>query len=86
MQKSAISTHSKTKDNPGSSKTTRSGAVDEFDYMTDWKRVFHQIWIQIKWLNSFGQINEVALLKILKKFKKNFFTFAERSVDSGEQI
>lgn len=79
-------THEKHKDAPGSSKTKRSEAVDEFDYMTDWKRVFHQIWIHIKWLNSFGQINEVALLKILKKFKKNFFTFAERSVGVEEQI
>ena len=76
-----METHNKPK---GTAGTKRSAAIDEFDYMTDWKRVFHQIWIHIKWLNSFGQINEVALLKILKKFKKNFFTFAERSVGVEE--
>jgi hypothetical protein len=54
--------------------------------MTDWKRVFQNIWTHIKWLNSYGNINEVALLKILKKFKKNFFTFAQRNVDIDHQI
>ena len=29
--------------------------------------------MQIRWLNSFGNINDLALRKILKKFVKNFF-------------
>ena len=29
--------------------------------------------MQIRWLNSFAHINELALRKILKKFVKNFF-------------
>lgn len=60
--------------------------MDEFDHMTDWKRVFQHIWTHIKWLNSFGHINEVAMLKIMKKFKKNFFSFAQRDVDVDYQI
>ena len=29
--------------------------------------------MQIRWLNSFAHINELACRKILKKFTKNFF-------------
>lgn len=46
---------------------------DEFDQMVNWKRVFENIWQQIRWLISYGQINELALRKIMKKFVKNFF-------------
>ena len=35
--------------------------------------MFEQIWVQIRWLNSYGHINELALRKIKKKFIKNFF-------------
>ena len=41
--------------------------------MINWKRVFEHIWMQIRWLNSFAHINELACRKILKKFTKNFF-------------
>ena len=33
-----------------------SQAKDEFEHMVNWKRVFEQIWQQIRWLISYGQI------------------------------
>ena len=54
---------------------------DEFDQMVNWKRVFEQIWHQIRWLTSYGQINELALRKILKKFVKNFFSVKDNTID-----
>ena len=41
--------------------------------------MFEQIWMQIRWLNSYGHINELALRKIMKKFIKNFFHYKVRS-------
>ena len=54
--------------------------MDEFQHMTNWKRVFEHIWMQIRWLNSYAHINEVALRKILKKFIKNFFEIKDDTV------
>ena len=54
---------------------------DEFDQMVNWKRVFEQIWHQIRWLISYGQINELALRKIMKKFVKNFFLIKDNTID-----
>lgn len=50
--------------------------------MVNWKRVFEQIWQQIRWLISFGQINELAFKKILKKFVKNFFAIKDNTIKS----
>lgn len=33
---------------------------DELDYAISWKRAFTQIYVKIKWLNSFGQTNQIA--------------------------
>lgn len=49
--------------------------------MVNWKRVFEQIWQQIRWLISYGQINELALRKIMKKFAKNFFMIKDNTVN-----
>lgn len=46
---------------------------DEFEYMTNWSRLFEDLWSKIKWLRTFSSINQVAMLKILKKFMKNHF-------------
>ena len=55
--------------------------------MINWKRVFENIWIQIRWLISFGQINELALRKILKKFQKNFLMVPDNTLDKKmEQV
>ena len=56
--------------------------------MVNWKRVFEQIWQQIRWLISYGQINELALRKILKKFVKNFFVLKDNTINKklGSEI
>jgi len=54
---------------------------DEFEQMVNWKRVFEQIWQQIRWLISYGQINELALRKIMKKFAKNFFALRNNTIN-----
>ena len=53
---------------------------DEFEHMTDWKRVFEKIWQETRWLISYGEINETALRKILKKFVKNFFEIKDNTI------
>ena len=53
---------------------------DEFEQMVNWKRVFEQIWQQIRWLISYGQINELALRKIMKKFVKNYFLIKDNTI------
>jgi len=55
---------------------------DEFEQMVNWKRVFEQIWQQIRWLISYGQINELALRKIMKKFAKNFFMIKDNTLNA----
>ena len=56
-------------------------SVDEFEHMVNWNRVFEQIWMQIRWLNSYGHINELALRKIMKKFAKNFFAIKDNTIN-----
>lgn len=57
-----------------------SRVKDEFDHMINWQRVFESIWMQIRWLKSYDQINELALRKILKKFMKNFFLIKDNTI------
>lgn len=55
--------------------------------MINWQRVFESIWMQIRWLKSYNQINELALKKILKKFIKNFFKIKDNTIKKKlEQI
>ena len=64
-------------------KMTRTNQIkDEFEQMVNWKRVFEQIWQQIRWLISYGQINELALRKIMKKFVKNFFAIKDNTINA----
>jgi signal transduction protein with GAF and PtsI domain len=53
---------------------------DEFEHMVNWKRVFENLWHQIRWLSSYGSINELALRKIMKKFVKNFFEIKDNTL------
>lgn len=64
------------------SNNKKGQAKDEFDHMINWKRVFEQIWQQIRWLISFAQINELALKKIMKKFIKNHFAIKENTINA----
>jgi len=63
----------------------KSRTKDEFEHMVNWKRVFEQIWGQIRWLISYGQINELALKKILKKFVKNYFAIKDNTIQKKLQ-
>lgn len=62
-----------------------SRTKDEFEHMVNWKRVFEHIWIQIRWLISYGQINELALKKILKKYLKNYFAIKDNTIKARIQ-
>jgi len=59
----------------------RPEAKDEFERMTDWGRSFTQVWTEIKWLKTFGQVNKEACRKIVKKFMKNYFQLKDNSLD-----
>ena len=41
----------------------KSKAKDEFDHATDWKRVFKQLYLRLKWLNAYSRINYIAIQK-----------------------
>lgn len=34
---------------------------DEFDFATDWKRIYVHIYNRLRWLNAYAQINHVAM-------------------------
>lgn len=36
---------------------------DELEYATNWRRAFHRIFMHLKWLNSYANINYIAILK-----------------------
>jgi hypothetical protein len=46
---------------------------DGFEYAMNWKRAFIDLYRNLEWLNSFAELNELAMLKISKKFIKNYF-------------
>ena len=50
-----------------------NSAKDEFEYATNWMRVFVTLYQNLKWLNAYAEINELAMQKIVKKFKKEMF-------------
>ena len=52
-------------------------ARDEFEHMTNWSRIFESLYTRIKWLKTYNSINQMATLKILKKFMKNYFSIKE---------
>lgn len=64
----------------------KSRTKDDFEHMVNWKRVFEQIWVQIRYLISYGQINELALKKILKKYVKNYFAIKDNTIKNKLQL
>ena len=44
--------------------------IDELDFAANWDRALIKIHTDIKWLNTFAVINEVAAFKILKRLPK----------------
>lgn len=58
-------------------------AKDELEFATNWKRSFLDLYKQLKWLNAYAQLNEVACAKILKKFMKNTFEIKDNIIDKN---
>lgn len=56
--------------------THHKGSKDEFDHMTNWSRIFEDLYEKIKWLNDFSKINHIAIFKIIQKFERTFFKFS----------
>lgn len=56
-------------------------AKDELEFATNWRRVFSNIYQDLKWLNAYALINHIALQKILKKFMKENFEQKDNVVD-----
>lgn len=56
-------------------------AKDEFEYMTNWSRIFEQLYSKIKWLKSYGKINHFALTRLLQKFMKTHFKIEKNTLN-----
>lgn len=58
-----------------------SKVKDELEYATNWRRAFNKIFTHLKWLNAYAKINYIGLLKIQKKFMKNYFFLKDNVID-----
>ena len=58
-------------------------AKDELDFATNWSRAFQKVYREIKWLNAYTIINEIAAQKIIKKFTKEFFVTKDNIIDKN---
>jgi hypothetical protein len=58
-----------------------SQVKDELEYATNWRRAFTNLYTHLKWLNAYAKINNIALLKIQKKFMKTFFQLKDNVLD-----
>ena len=56
---------------------------DEFEFATNWRRVFMNIYQHLKWLNAFAEINYIAMQTIIKKFIKEHFEINDNMIDKG---
>ena len=56
-------------------------AKDELEFATNWRRVFYEIYQNVKWLNAYAMINHVAMQKILKKFVKEHFEHKDNIIE-----
>jgi hypothetical protein len=59
----------------------QANSSDEFQHMTNWARIFEDIYMKIKWLKTYSCINHVAAFKIIKKFSKNYFKLKDNTLD-----
>ena len=56
---------------------------DELSIATNWKRAFEKVYTEIKWLNAYAIINQIAAQKILKKFLKECFELDDNIIDKN---
>ena len=61
-------------------------AQDQIGFATNWTRAFKKIYQQIKWLNAYAIINEIAAHKILKKFMKEHFKVKDNILDKNVRV
>jgi len=59
------------------------GDQDELSIATNWKHAFEKVYTQIKWLNAFAIINNIAAQKIIKKWTKNTFIMKDNIADKN---
>ncbi len=52
---------------------SHSQAKDEFEYATNWTRVFIQLYQNLKWLNAYADINQQALQKLAYELTTTYF-------------
>ena len=53
------------------------------DFATNWIRVFRTINRDIRWINAFGVLNELAAKKIMNKLMNNCFIKADNILDKS---
>ena len=70
----------------GTTSVDEKSVTDELDFATNWGRAFQKIYTEIKWLNAYAVINEIAAYKILKKFMKEHFKMKDNLIDKNIQI
>lgn len=56
---------------------------DELELATNWTRVFMNVYQNLKWLNAYATINQIAMQKILKKFVKEHFQLKDNVIDKN---
>ena len=68
------------------SNDVRAESRDEFEYATNWVRAYQRLYRELKWLNAYAVINEIAALRIMKKFIKYSFKQPDNIVDKNIQL
>ena len=53
--------------------------MDEFQYAMSWKRAFQQIYMRYCWLQSYAQINQIAIQTIHSEIAKRLLAEREDS-------
>jgi hypothetical protein len=48
--------------------------------MVNWRRLFKRIWVQLRWLQSFREINDLAAKDLTYKFISGIFVITDNTV------
>lgn len=58
-----------------------TSAKDELEFATNWNRVFVEIYRNLKWLNAYAMINEIAIQTIMIQFQQEFFEINDNVIE-----
>ena len=58
-------------------------AKDELEVATNWERAITTIYREIKWINAYAALNEVAAMHLLKDFMRSHFLFDDNVLDKS---